>query len=501
MPDPSHDVFMSYNSEDREAVESIAVYLADNLGLRPWLDQWYLIPGEPWLQRLERGLASAKSCAVFVGQSGKGPWQDKEMAAALDRQVKTPEFRVIPVLLPDAPAAPQLPIFLAGNTWVQFRDMLDDHALWRLECGIRGKEPGRGRLAPAADQRFRQPEPRPYVDPASLIYPGGAVEVDSRFYITRAADEEVFHGIHRARGLVTVRGPRQTGKTSLILHAYVNARRSKRLRPVFVDFQLLPGAALASLDTIWCAIAADMATQLGLENAIDETWRANANYDRNLSRFLDRCVAGHEHTPILLCLDEVDRIFSSPLRADFFPSVRAFYNRGAYDPAWKALRWLLSTSSEPSFFIDDLTQSPFNIGLRVELTAFTHEETAEFAHRHGLSLQDAMIDRIMDYLGGRPYLVHLLLYHMALYPDAPARWFDARSAGGGVFREHLQRYLGQLQHEPALAAAMQGVIAEKGCADVTMAHRLEAAGLVRRDPQHDVVCACTLYRDYFKGAL
>jgi TIR domain len=80
MPDPSHDVFMSYNSEDREAVESIAVYLADNIGLRPWLDQWNLIPGEPWLQRLERGLASAKSCAVFVGQNGEGPWQDKEMA-------------------------------------------------------------------------------------------------------------------------------------------------------------------------------------------------------------------------------------------------------------------------------------------------------------------------------------------------------------------------------------------------------------------------------------
>jgi hypothetical protein len=198
----------------------------------------------------------------------------------------------------------------------------------------------------------------------------------------------------------------------------------------------------------------------------------------------------------------VDRVFSSPLRADFFPSVRAFYNRGAYDPAWKALRWLLGTSSEPSFFIDDLTQSPFNIGLRVELAAFTHEETAEFSRRHGLSLSDAMIDCIMDYLGGLPYLVHLLLYHMARHPDDDqAQWFDARSAGGGMFREHLHRYMRQWQHEPALAAAMQGVIAEKGCADVNMAHRLEAAGLVRRDPHHGVVCACTLYRDYFKGAL
>jgi len=179
---------------------------------------------------------------VFVGKSGRGPWQAKEMAVALDRQAKEPGFRVVPVLLPAAPAAPELPLFLAGNTWVQFRETLDDDALWRLECGVRGQEPGRGRPAAAGERGHGRPEPLPHVDPESLIQPGGAVDVDSRFYIKRAADEDVFHGIQRARGLVTIRGPRQTGKTSLILQAYVNAPRSgKSLRPVFVDLQLLPG--------------------------------------------------------------------------------------------------------------------------------------------------------------------------------------------------------------------------------------------------------------------
>ena len=60
------------------------------------------------------------------------------------------------MLLPGAPAeAPELPLFLQGHSWVRFEALdddgaLEDDALWRLECGIVGRAPGRGRPAPAA---------------------------------------------------------------------------------------------------------------------------------------------------------------------------------------------------------------------------------------------------------------------------------------------------------------------------------------------------------------
>ena len=143
MTNKSHAVFLSYNGENRAAVEKIAVYLADKASLHPWFDQWALIPGEPWVRNLEHGLANSSSCAVFVGKSGQGPWQTPEVEAALREQVRDPGFRVIPVLLPDAPQQPKLPTFLAGNTWVDMRAGLDDdQALWRLECGILGNPPG-----------------------------------------------------------------------------------------------------------------------------------------------------------------------------------------------------------------------------------------------------------------------------------------------------------------------------------------------------------------------
>jgi hypothetical protein len=153
-------VFLSYNSEDREAVEQLAIYLQDRANLPLWLDKWKLIPGESWVENLERGLAESATCAIFVGQSGKGPWQEQEVKLALRYQVKNPNFRVIPVLLPDAPVQPELPPFLAGNMWVDLRKGLqDDDALWRLECGIRGVPPERGRPRPQSEKTpIKQPE-------------------------------------------------------------------------------------------------------------------------------------------------------------------------------------------------------------------------------------------------------------------------------------------------------------------------------------------------------
>jgi WD40 repeat protein len=144
----SFHVFLSHSSCDKPAVEELARRLAKE-GIEAWLDKWHLIPGDPWQLALEKALAESESCAVFVGPSGFGPWQNEEMRAAIDRRVQDSKrrFRVIPVLLPGAERAERssLPTFLVATTWVEFRDSLDDQqAFHRLVCGIRGVEPGTG---------------------------------------------------------------------------------------------------------------------------------------------------------------------------------------------------------------------------------------------------------------------------------------------------------------------------------------------------------------------
>jgi hypothetical protein len=126
---PRYDVFLSHHSADKPAVEEIARRLI-KAGLRPWLDTWNLIPGDPWQEAIETALRNCAACAVFIGPSGTGPWQNEEMRVAIDRRVGESRgaFRVIPVLLPGAERGERsrLPDFLVRATWVEFRRTLDD---------------------------------------------------------------------------------------------------------------------------------------------------------------------------------------------------------------------------------------------------------------------------------------------------------------------------------------------------------------------------------------
>lgn len=73
-----YDVFLSHSSVDKPAVEAIAVRLRDEAGLRPFLDSWHLVPGEPWIPALERAITRSTTVAVFFGPQGMGPWHDQE---------------------------------------------------------------------------------------------------------------------------------------------------------------------------------------------------------------------------------------------------------------------------------------------------------------------------------------------------------------------------------------------------------------------------------------
>lgn len=141
----SYDVFLSHHSNDKPQVEILAARLEKEARLKPFLDKWHLVPGEPWQEGLEEALDRSASCAVFLGPSGLGAWENEEMRSALEDRVRNRRFRVIPVLLPQAdPKDKQsLPRFLRRLTWVDFRAGLNDReAFRRLVAGIQGRRPG-----------------------------------------------------------------------------------------------------------------------------------------------------------------------------------------------------------------------------------------------------------------------------------------------------------------------------------------------------------------------
>jgi WD40 repeat protein len=99
--DHKHDILISYSRADSELVLRLAETLK-NLGIRPWLDVWEIVPGEWWQPQLQAALKRIRRALVCIGPKGTGPWQDLEMDVLLKKAVKQKD-RIIPVALPGAP--------------------------------------------------------------------------------------------------------------------------------------------------------------------------------------------------------------------------------------------------------------------------------------------------------------------------------------------------------------------------------------------------------------
>ena len=132
------DVFLCHNVGDKPAVMEIGRRLMGR-GVLPWLDQWELRPGTPWQRILEEQIANIRAAAVFVSHEGIGPWQRQELDGFL-REFNKRGCPVIPVMLPGAGGEPELPLFLRGMTWVDFR-AADPDPLAQLIWGITGQRP------------------------------------------------------------------------------------------------------------------------------------------------------------------------------------------------------------------------------------------------------------------------------------------------------------------------------------------------------------------------
>ena len=163
---------------------------------------------------------------------------------------------------------------------------------------------------------------------------------------------------------------------------------------------------------------------------------------------------------------------------------------------------MLSTSTEPQFFIDRPHESPFNVGVTLPLEDFQVDQVGRLNALHPRPLGDADVTRLYGTIGGHPYLTRKALYLVA--GSTPAIGIDELFAHAtedtGPFGDHLRYYLLRLQGRPELIAALQQTILGRSPGDELLALRLEGAGLVRREG-NKVVPRCELYARYFRERL
>jgi hypothetical protein len=338
---------------------------------------------------------------------------------------------------------------------------------------------------------------------AALSYPSGAVKLDDPFYIERDVDIELAEALKRPGETITIRGPRQVGKTSLLTRGIHHGQRQFGARLVYLDLQEGAGEKFTeSLDIFLHALAVHIFDELDLDlDVVEGMWSSQLPAQRKLMKLLERHVLANNERPVLLAMDEIDRLQFTDFPVEFFALMRSWHNRRATHPIWNKLSILMAISTEPYLLIDDLNQSPFNVGQVLYLNDFEASQTAELNRRYRSPAGPDELPRMLLLLNGHPYLTRVALYTMVVNKLA---WSDLEKVAisdQGPFHQHLQLQYRLLLRDERLKDTFREIVRTNGCTDEGAGFRLMKAGLVTRLDSGGYECRCDLYRRYFAEVL
>jgi hypothetical protein len=218
----------------------------------------------------------------------------------------------------------------------------------------------------------------------------------------------------------------------------------------------------------------------------------------NLTDFIEQALLETAQRPIVFAFDEVDNLFKYEFRNGFFAMIRGWHNRRSMHPVWNRLNVLIAHSTEPALFIDDINQSPFNVGEVIRLGDFTAAEIETLNDWNGRKLQSPEeLAALAGLVGGQPYLIRQAFYCLRTTIPSLAELKRVAADDGGPFGDHLRRLLWNLQRAPKMQNAIKQVLRERGCELEPEFQRLRAAGLISGESRDAARIRCDLYRTYF----
>ncbi len=356
------------------------------------------------------------------------------------------------------------------------------------------------------DQDFYHPElpiveeiPSPLYSEPEL--PEGQVPLNSKFYVERSPIEsDCYKEILKPGALIRIKASRRMGKSSL-LSRIINHAIHNNFAAVSLSLQLADKALFQDLDKFLQWFCANISLSLRLPNQVTDYWDDLFGSKISCKIYFEEYILSNLKTPLVLGLDDVDRLFPyTDLADEFLGLLRAWHEEGKTKNIWKNLRLVVVHCSEIYIPIN-VNHSPFNVGIPFELPKLTLEQVQYLAEIHGLNWSLEQVEKLMFLVGGNPYLLRLALYHIWQKKITLEELLitDFKSSAN-IYSDHLQRQLWSLQQQDSgLLESLKKVLFDPEAIDVELVHstKLQSLGLVEFQG-NQVVPSCRLYQQYFQ---
>jgi serine/threonine-protein kinase len=510
----SAKVFISYRDFELERTLAQQFYQAlQSAGHEPWMTGQNFQLEEGWAQRIDAALRNCDYFLLLLSPTSA----NSELVLEEVRTVKALRAEQgKPVILPvrlNFPLSLPLNYELRGylhriqqrfwrtdaDTTSLVQEILDLLSQDTDQSDATGTEEPSGGLRAPTVPPVRPKSDAPPLPVAEPELPEGQMSLGSAFYVERPPIEpRCFETILQPGALIRIKAPRQMGKTSLMARILHQASL-QGYASVSLSLQLADARIFTDLDKFLRWLCVSIGRRLQLTNQLDQYWDEIFGSKYNCTAYFEEYLLTEIATPLALGLDEVDRVFGYPeIASDFFGLLRAWHEEAKNREIWQKLRLVVVHSTEVYIPLNT-NQSPFNVGLPIELPEFNAQQVMDLAQLYGLNWSITEVERLMAMVGGHPYLVRLAMYHIANQDVTLEQLLRAAPTEGGLFRDHLHGHLWNLQQHPELADAFRLVLgsATPIPLEATALFKLHSLGLVSLEG-NQVKPRCDLYRQYFR---
>jgi hypothetical protein len=512
-------VFICYKrlaKDDR----ALAEFLRDRLtgmGHQVFIDTSMRM-GTEWLREIDKNIQSSDYLIVLISKdSADSEMVQAEMLRAYEYRNRNGKPKPLPVRLNYEGLLPYtISAFLGGYQRITWKDSQDSEFVLgeiarvmgtgaEIKPAVPEERPASGYFSEDGrplQSREEKVRPLPGFDPrflADLEEPGGSIRLGDYFYVEREADERLKRAILKKGETITIRASRQTGKSSLLARGIHHAHNTGSI--VYIDLQSIEHAEFESASRFLNYFARQIVRKLRMDIApVAKIWQEALGPQDKLVKVIEDYVLPESERQIVLAIDEADRLLTVPFQNDFFALMRSWHNNRAIDPLWNKLNLAMVIATEPYLLISNPNQSPFNVGVKINLEDFSREQVWDLNHRHGDPIREGDREDFFKLLSGHPYLTRKALYLLVSEDWTWVKLYDQAADDTGPFADHLRHQLWFIQEDPALRAALRQVLQENRTEDNKVLWRLSRAGLVKGIGDL-YYCRCGLYERYFKEHL
>ena len=315
-------------------------------------------------------------------------------------------------------------------------------------------------------------------------------------------EENCLKVLQQEQSLLRIRAPHNSGKTRLV-NWLVHHLKQDNYQPVIIDCEEEKATIALSCEDLLLSICRTITQELKInESLLDKFWSRPGTPAHKTRRYLEEYVLQPSANPLVFVFEKFDTILETEtIGNEICGILRSWHERRS--PPWRKLRLIIIHSTEFYSNYDFYASPLIGVGYVASLSDFNAEQVLSFAQVNGINWTLSDVHKVMNLVGGNPYLIKLILVKLQ-EGNSLEKVLDDALQGREPFQSHFFLLMRYLKSNANLRNTFRQILQKKALTPAQMKGEsvqfLERLGLI--DKNYDTLeVRCNLYQVYFDDLL